>query len=137
MRRHTRLIAMLAVLAVLIAVGFGIWGLWPCTAINRENAAKIRVGMTLAEVEAILGGPARHESTGPVVLDEFGQRRHEWRFVMVHAGLRFGDSPPHWQSDYVAIMVQLDPERRVIGVSVAPLRRDRGGPVDLYRWVGL
>jgi len=39
--------------------------LHPRSAINRENFEKIREGMTLAEVEAILGGPARLEEHGP------------------------------------------------------------------------
>jgi hypothetical protein len=34
------------------------------SAINEENVAKIKRGMALAEVEAILGGPARDESHG-------------------------------------------------------------------------
>ena len=38
--------------------------LYPRSAINRENFEKIREGMTLAEVEAILGGEQRDESTG-------------------------------------------------------------------------
>ena len=39
------------------------------SSITRANAERIHEGMTLAEVEAILGGPARDESTGPLVYD--------------------------------------------------------------------
>jgi outer membrane protein assembly factor BamE (lipoprotein component of BamABCDE complex) len=65
-RRRLLLFALIAV-AVVLAVG--VWLLWPRTAITRENAAKIQAGMTLAEVEAILGGPARDEMTGRVLSD--------------------------------------------------------------------
>jgi outer membrane protein assembly factor BamE (lipoprotein component of BamABCDE complex) len=43
----------------------GIWLLWPRpSAITKENANRIQVGMTLQEVEAILGGPARDDTHG-------------------------------------------------------------------------
>src|ERR1700722_14790543 len=58
-------------LVVLVMLGVGGVVLWaqPRTAITRENAAKIQVGMALTEVEAILGGPARDESSGPLFVD--------------------------------------------------------------------
>jgi hypothetical protein len=46
-----------------------VWLLWPRTAITRENAEKVQLGMTLAEVEAILGGPARDQAGGSLVAD--------------------------------------------------------------------
>ena len=55
-----RRLMLFGLLAGLLALGAGGWLLWPRTsAITRENAAKIKAGMSLAEVEAILGGPAR------------------------------------------------------------------------------
>jgi hypothetical protein len=47
-----------------IAVAVGIWTLWPRSAITLQNMKRIKAGMTLAEVEQILGGPARDESSG-------------------------------------------------------------------------
>src|SRR5262245_10142275 len=58
-----------AALASLGALGLTAWLLWPRTAITRENGEKIHEGMTQAEVEAILGGPARDEASGPLVAD--------------------------------------------------------------------
>jgi hypothetical protein len=55
--------------AVLVALMLTIaaWDLSePWTAIRRENAVKIRRGMTLAELEELLGGPARNETGGEV-----------------------------------------------------------------------
>jgi hypothetical protein len=57
---------LVGLLGVALATGATAWLLWPRTAVTRENAPKVRVGMPLAEVEAILGGPARDEATGPV-----------------------------------------------------------------------
>jgi hypothetical protein len=63
MTRRTCRLLPLALAAAVLAVGLIAWLVWPPpSAITRENAAKIRVGMTLAEVEALLGGPARNES---------------------------------------------------------------------------
>jgi hypothetical protein len=58
-----RRVLLFGLLAGLLALGAGVWLLWPRTAITRENAAKIRDGMTLTEVEAILGGPATGQPT--------------------------------------------------------------------------
>jgi hypothetical protein len=61
-RRRLLLFGLFAGLTVL---GVGVSLIRPRpTAITPENAAKIQEGMTLDEVEAILGGPARHETTG-------------------------------------------------------------------------
>ena len=58
-RRRVLLLGSVASFVGLVA---GVWAILPRpSAINRENAAKIKEGMTLAEVEAILGGRARNE----------------------------------------------------------------------------
>src|SRR5690349_6879996 len=61
----------LLLLAPVIGLVIGIWMLWSRTAITPANAARIQPGMTLAEVAAILGGPARDESTGPLVAEQW------------------------------------------------------------------
>ena len=58
---RTRRWMLLALLATVVAVPTG-WLLWPPrpSAITWENFHRLnKTGMTLAEVEAILGGPAR------------------------------------------------------------------------------
>lgn len=62
---HRRILIGILLLSLVLLAGYGL--LWwrfvpPASAINRANAMKITPGMTLAEVEAILGGPARDES---------------------------------------------------------------------------
>jgi hypothetical protein len=56
MRRRTLLVA-LAGLAVVIAAGVVVVWQRPLSRITRENCDRIRLGMTRAEVEAILGPP--------------------------------------------------------------------------------
>jgi SmpA / OmlA family len=60
-----RRLLLLALPVALVLLGVSGWALWPRpSAITRENFKKIEPGMTLAEVEAILGGPARSETWG-------------------------------------------------------------------------
>ena len=57
-----RWVVVLMVATCLGVVGFAAYLRTCAMAINKEIVAKIENGMTLAEVEAILGGPARDES---------------------------------------------------------------------------
>src|SRR5262245_46027933 len=57
---HRRVLIGLLLVAILLAAGYA--ALWwaftpPASAINRANAAKIKPGMTLADIVAILGPP--------------------------------------------------------------------------------
>ncbi len=64
MRRRKGLWPLVAGLLVLI--GASVLALWPRPAVvTPENFARIRVGMTLSEVETILGAPGDY-TTGPV-----------------------------------------------------------------------
>ena len=56
-------------LMLVVLSGVALAGCWllPRTQINAANFAKLQVGMTRAEVEAILGGSPRDESTGELV----------------------------------------------------------------------
>ena len=65
LKRRTLLV--LVLLGSLVAGGLAFASL-NRSAITPENAAKISEGQTLKEVERLLGGPARDESTGPLYL---------------------------------------------------------------------
>src|SRR5690242_5130368 len=67
-KRRRRFLALGLCVCVLLT-GSVLWLLLPRTAITRENAALIQVGMTRAKVQAILGGPPRNDTSGPVSLD--------------------------------------------------------------------
>jgi hypothetical protein len=100
----------LVLVAGIALLAFGVWLLWPRTAITRENAAKILPGMTLAEVEAILGGPARDETPKrPLVVKIQG----------VHPDCE-------WNSDQVSIWLHLDAEGRVRECRAIPVPAQSG-----------
>jgi hypothetical protein len=61
--RHLMLLCLPSVALVLV---LGVWLLWPRSAINLQNAARIQKGMTPDEVARILGGPPRDETLGDV-----------------------------------------------------------------------
>ena|ERR1700730_13070060 len=99
----------------------GAWVLWPRTAITRENAERIQVGMTVQEVEAILGGPAR---------DETPKRQRLVWIQSVRPDLE-------WNSDQVSVWVHLDADRRVTSCHAIPVPPAQS-PLDmLRRWFGL
>src|SRR5262249_13734059 len=91
-----RRMLLLGSVAVVAALAVQWWAIQPAlSAINAVNAAKVEKGMTLAEVEAILGGPARDELTGPVVFDRL-------------LSIADCDSPQSWLSDEVVVRVCFD-----------------------------
>jgi hypothetical protein len=127
-RRRLLVIGLPFALMVLL----GLWLLWPrSSTITRENASKIQVGMTLAEVEALLGGPPRDELTGRVQSDEFAdepdknQRMRIWDEADIEAHKRDPAARYlQWRSDHVFVRVHTDPAGRVFGYHVLPLRRE-------------
>ena len=89
---RTRLPTTLLVVSAIVLL------LWPQSAITRDNAAQIRPGMTVSEVEEILGGPARDEAP------EWAPMRQ--MFQSVRPDLE-------WSSDQVSVRVYLEADGRV------------------------
>jgi hypothetical protein len=115
-RRRLLLFGMIATFAVVLVSGICL--LWPQTpsAINRENAAKIQPGMTLEEVEAILGGSARHDFAGLVSSDSAAPLGAD-----AAAARRFSEQAPpnavrflRWGSETVTIDVLFDDAGRAL-----------------------
>src|SRR5437660_673539 len=75
------------------------------TKITFANYLKIRVGMTLAEVEQILGGPPRMESPEDIEPDYFTREGHFWpastMFTVDHATCA-------WASRELVVWVDFD-----------------------------
>jgi hypothetical protein len=140
MRLHNRRL-LLFCLPALVALAVAAWLLWPSTAITRENAERIRPGMTLAEVEAILGGPPRDESTGPRIKEGDPPEAAEsgiYLFQLAVGNARAIHPCKLWQSDGVLIRVDLDADERVTGSDWLAVRRVHEGALDrLRRWLGL
>jgi hypothetical protein len=136
-RRRLPLCLFLA--AVLVGLAIGVWLVWPRpTAINRDNAAKIKEGMTLAEVETILVGPPRDDG---VALLAF-HRPDGSEVTMSHSELRgslnLQPDVKHWLSDEVLVEITLDDAGRVTSVTIEPVQLARVGPLArLCRWLGL
>jgi hypothetical protein len=146
MIRHRRLLIALGLCAcALLTSAVVAWLLWPTTAITRENATKITTDMTLAEVEGILGGPARNESTGPVVMewdDPENQasvmRQGELLLESFLHGGPAGHPTRQWQSDYATVVVRFDDAGQVRECYALPTRRHRDRLLGMLRsWLGL
>ena len=125
-----RRVLVFGLLAGLLALSGGVWLLWPRPGITRANAAKIKVGMTLPEVEAILGGPARCEATGEVVVE--GEAVVERN---AYPRLAFRDART-WQSNTVEIWVTFDADERVADIDPIPLRHESALEL-VRRWLRL
>jgi hypothetical protein len=138
MSRH-RLLLFGVPIALVGVVWFALWLAQPHTAITLENAALIREGMTLAEVEAILGGPERDESSGPVEED---MTVEDLQHLAVQQLLLF--NRPHmvskdWLSDTAGICVRLDRDAHTVILCQAwRVRRAPESPLArLRRWLRL
>jgi hypothetical protein len=102
-----RRLLLLGLAAVLVLLGVGVLALWPRRpAITRANAEKIQMGMTLAEVEELLGGPARNESNMP---DNFINDAFEFH----DCARPFEDK--RWASPAYVVIVEFDDSGRVTG----------------------
>jgi hypothetical protein len=121
-----RLLLFGLVVALVVVACIGAWLLWPGTAITPENAEKIVNGMTLTDVEAILGGPPRDETGGAVIADlgKFDE-------------LNPLGNPHHaWQSDRVLVFVWMGADGRVANfIAFRQQRREEGSLDMLRRWL--
>jgi len=108
--RRWKLLVALAGLAVLVAAG--VVALWPRPErITRENFDRIKVGMSRAEVYAILGPPGDY-SSGPV---EFDGRQEFLRGIDLDANEPVDCGNPalaRWWSDTGSAWVEFDPSDR-------------------------
>ena len=103
--------------AIIGALAFAAWALQPRpSAINQWNASRIEKGMTLAQAEAILGGPPRQE----------GER---------YPCCLFGPRPAaEWGTPSLVVRVSLDHDGHVRSVD----QYHDDGPLEFVRqWLGL
>jgi hypothetical protein len=117
-------------------------------AINDKNAARIQVGMTLADVEAILGGPARDVATGALEPEnELLGTAEYWaagvNIDLYRAETQCPDSPDArciyaWTTNHVMVVVHLDRQGRVNDSYRIGVRRVHESLLDmLRRWLRL
>jgi hypothetical protein len=127
--RKWRLLAALAGLAVLVAVGAVVLRPRP-ERITRENFDRIQKGMSRAGVEAI-PGPWRRQSwdyrTGPTLQDLTAE-------AFADPDAEVGGYQLAWASDTVWIAIQFDTSWRVVGRSKRPSVRMDQGALDNLLW---
>jgi hypothetical protein len=131
-------VGVVAGLAVLGVVG--LWLAIPKHPINREGLGKIRAGMSLPEVEAVLGRPPGNYRTGEVDLD-LSQQTGEFENVMFAPEVVLGKRHfrhEWWQGDEGNLWVCFDEQDRVVTKEFTP---GVCRPPDMFawlrRWLGL
>jgi outer membrane protein assembly factor BamE (lipoprotein component of BamABCDE complex) len=114
---------------VLAVLGTGVWFLMaPRSSITQANADKIQEGMTLEEVETILGGPARDEATELTA----------FHAIDIRSNTVVTNPPRDWVTDRVVVRVRFDPLGRVGDVVTLDNARLRESRIDVVRrWMGL
>lgn len=116
-----------AVLVALVLLGVSVWWLWPReqSAITRANAEKIHVGMTLAEVQAILGGPPRME--GSLV------RRFGWNLDVQQRDAETAVATHTWIGLHAKVEVGVNGNGRVVSLETRHPADDHAPLFDSLR----
>jgi hypothetical protein len=107
-----------AICFALVAIA---WLLWPSDPITESTYHKLLLGMTLGEVEEVVGMPARDVNEAARIATE--KRRLQWIRIdrVMHEGNDFTREVPDlsrikaWQSHLSVLTVQLGDDGRVIG----------------------
>lgn len=125
---------------------------WTAPPISRANFLRIEDGMTLAEVEGLLGGPPGDYSTGDLEPEaptaeeaaRFGSeaeaRLSARALLRRYRGAADGSDghEPGWVGDRALIVVRLDEAGRVAGRDFASVRPVAEPPLaKLRRWLGI
>lgn len=124
--KRSHLIVVTASLSVVL-LGVGAWTVLPRgSAICRENYDRLTAGMSLREVEDILGGPARDASTGPIsALWSHGATVFE--SSVSTSTIESGSYSRIWYSDSAAIVIEFSPEWTLSDTTFTPVYRDYDG----------
>jgi hypothetical protein len=136
MTRFRALLVVLFAVALSLAV---VWLLWPRLGITPENAERIQNGMTRADVEKLLGGPARNESGLPdnFINDAFvNAEPDEIKRGRLNPGAKPFDDR-RWASPGFVVLVAFDDSGRVIRHSHMSFDVDRSFLDRLRRWLHL
>jgi hypothetical protein len=144
MRRRTLLVVLVG-LAVVVAVGAVVLWPQPPSRITRENFARIKEGMSRAEVEAILGPPGDYrtrlgesqmnfdQSWNPDLVD-YGPAVATWQPATdLDTGRRANFSGAFWISDSMRIDILSDDESGRVYHPEAYARRS-AGTLDNLLW---
>jgi hypothetical protein len=113
MTKRKRWLVGLLLITCLGAVAIVYFLMPPRSPINQGNYTTLRLGMTLQEVESVLGGPARDESTG-VLVTYVGDEAFKFIPAML-GGMTMSSAyrTRVWATDYAIIRLTLDHQMRV------------------------
>jgi hypothetical protein len=118
-------------LAVVVAAGVVV--LWPRQdRITQKNFALIHVGMTRADVEAILGPPGDY-TTGPLTVGG-GLTISPWRVNATRLYPKENGSPYDWLTDTGWYTVTFDDSDKVEGRDFESGTKAKQGTVDNLLW---
>lgn len=128
--RRRRLLQVVAA-GLLVLVGAAAFALWPRPSrVTRENFSRISTGMTLPEIEAILGGPPGDYRTVPTTAPRGWHGREG-----IHVSGEFCIAVTHvWHGDSGEIEVDFDPSGKVCTASFETRIRDDRGPLGWLLW---
>jgi hypothetical protein len=133
-----RRVLLLGSIVVVAALGVGVWLRWPRqTAITQENAARIEAGMSRAEVEAILGGPARFEASSDCVIVNKQGFFNGVPFDSAGVSRPKVPDPTQWVSDCALILVVFDEDGTVKWSHAWSSRPTETFVEKIRRWLGL
>jgi hypothetical protein len=132
MRHRRKMCCAILILITMMSVGVAFLPRAPAdSVITRENYGRLNPGMTLDEIEEILGGPARDEASGPTT---YTARP----FIGGSIHWYIGDVSKDWIADTLVIRVGLDDNGRVCMIGCRENERIHEGLVDtVRRWLRL
>jgi hypothetical protein len=105
-----------------------VWWFWPRTLITAENFARLAPGMTRAEVEGILGGPA----------GDYSSRADDVCNRVSTVNPRPGVVTHWWGGNEVIILVDIGPDDRVAATDMLALPPLHSGAIAaVRRWLRL
>jgi hypothetical protein len=124
MRKRTLLVVLAGVVVVVLLGCTGHFLLSPSGQATHDNFARLESGMSLAEVESILG-PSGDQTTGPAFKVLRG-RLDEWPPP--------GTTVVEWESDDSWITVAFDVSGREVAAVYSRMARNQQGPLDNLLW---
>ena len=113
--------------ALLLAIGFAAWFIFPIAHINREAFERIQVGMNLEQVEETIGSPPGN----------YRAKGRKWVVVQVLSDDAEFGSPykifVHWRSNESEKIVRISPAKIVTGKTFCDVRAEPEKPWEMLR----
>jgi hypothetical protein len=129
--RRRKLLGALAGLAVVVAAGVIV--MWPrAERVTRANYDRIQIGMSRAEVEAILGSPGDYTTVDRERTGDREGRRSIGELSDLLDSLR--GHREHWDGDLVTIGVRFDEAGNLTNAGCEPYRPINHGPIGNLLW---